>query len=774
MPQILPIGTDFGGGSVATGQRGVDLASAFVTIVPSLKGAQRQIQSQLAGVDLTPTGSKLGEQLSMSVGKSMDLKTIGAKFKDVGGKITGVGRKLTNSITKPAAIAAGAVGGLVATLGFKRLVGLDRAQAQFKGLGYDVEAVMEQVDKGVTNTALSMAEGASLAVAALATSNLPLEDLEAQIKRVSNVSAAYGIEAEHAGYLLNNVLTKNKVTWGDLAQMQQNNIPIVSLLAEKYGVAGDEIMKMAQDGKISIEDLNEVLDKNAGAAAEEYAKSWDGIRANIVANIGRIGAAFLEGVFPQAKEEMELFLEKLRSPEWTEKARELGEKVAAGFELVREKVRELIDAWNALDDDTKDWIVKLSLAAVAAGPFLVVVGKLVTGIGGLATGLGTVVGWLGNKGILGALGRLVLPVGIAAGLFKLLYDNSEDLRDAVAELWEALKDAGKEIWEELGPALRDLWEAVEPLIPVIGSMLAGAIRLLIPAVKKFAEEAVPVLKEAIGFLEKVATALDTDEFQTTMGKTIQITKTSGDLLRDVWSFTTKVMRGDWKGAWAEMHEKAVEVAPKIRSKISELGDNIRSTVSGFMDRVNSDWRSKWEAVRTAAVAIFERVDAGAREKLDALLGFLRNVPTRIKNIFIGAGSWLLAAGRQIIDGLVRGISSAFDRVRSKLGELTSMLPSWKGPPSKDRVILHGAGQMVIQGFVDGLESQYQNARRSLGGFTGSLAAAPVALQGAMPGMSSGGGPGVNVTQQIYANDTEEIVQEANGRMFQFLREAGVL
>src|SRR5699024_11037152 len=164
---------------------------------------------------------------------------VGANFKTAGGRISDVGTDLTK-LTSPISVAATAAAGLVGVLGFKRLVGIDTAKSQIKGLGYDAEAVMEDVDRGVTDTSLSLAEGG--------------QELEDQIKRVANVSAAYGIEGEHAGYLLNNILTKNKVTWGDLSQMQQNQIPIVSQLADHYGVTGDEIEKMAQDGQISIED----------------------------------------------------------------------------------------------------------------------------------------------------------------------------------------------------------------------------------------------------------------------------------------------------------------------------------------------------------------------------------------------------------------------------------------------------------------------------------------------------------------------------------------
>src|SRR5699024_10817732 len=85
-----------------------------------------------------------------------------ANFKTAGGRISDVGVGLTK-LTSPISAAATAAAGLVGVLGFKRLVGIDTAKSQIEGLGYDAEAVMEDVDRGVTDTSLSMAEGAEIA-----------------------------------------------------------------------------------------------------------------------------------------------------------------------------------------------------------------------------------------------------------------------------------------------------------------------------------------------------------------------------------------------------------------------------------------------------------------------------------------------------------------------------------------------------------------------------------------------------------------------------------
>ena len=49
---------------------GIELASAYVTLIPSLKGAKKRIESDLASVDVASAGGKMGEKLGESIGKN--------------------------------------------------------------------------------------------------------------------------------------------------------------------------------------------------------------------------------------------------------------------------------------------------------------------------------------------------------------------------------------------------------------------------------------------------------------------------------------------------------------------------------------------------------------------------------------------------------------------------------------------------------------------------------------------------------------------------------
>src|SRR5690625_2422780 len=394
---------------------------------------------------------------------------VGANFKTAGGRISDVGTDLTK-LTSPISVAATAAAGLVGVLGFKRLVGIDTAKSQIKGLGYDAEAVMEDVDRGVTDTSLSMAEGAAIARSALATGNVEVgQELEDQIKRVANVSAAYGVEGEHAGYLLNNILTKNKVTWGDLSQMQQNQIPIVSQLADHYGVTGDEIEKMAQDGQISIEDLNTGLDENAGAAAEEYSNSWQGIFANIKANIGKIGAAGLDKFFQVLKTEAGGFLDVLRSDQLKNVAESIGETLGNAFQKLIDVIKAVVGWFAGLSPVWQTVIIGAIGFATALGPILIVVGKLVVGIGGVIQAFGWLIKFLAL--LTNPIGLVITTIGLLVGAFTYLWKTNEGFRNFSITAWVAFKTtavwaretAPKPVFQGIGDTSVSRWEnAIQP------------------------------------------------------------------------------------------------------------------------------------------------------------------------------------------------------------------------------------------------------------------------------------------------------------------------
>lgn len=599
---------------------GAEIANAFVTLRVKMPGVQKDIAGQLGGVDVSGIGSDIGRKLSESAGKGFDLRSLQKKFQDAGRGIGEVGSKLTKNITTPAAVAGGAVATLVGALGFKRLIGIDTARGQFKGLGHDADEVMKQVDKGVTDTALSMAEGASIAVGILATGNLPMQELEAQIKRVANVSAAYGVDASQAGYLLNNVLTKNKVTYGDLSQMVQNQIPIISQLADYYGVTGDEIAGMAQRGEISIEDFNTVLDNNAGAAAEEYANTWQGVTSNIMSNIGRLGAEVLDKVFPQMKEQLQGFLEMLRSDEAKAVMQDIGQTVSDVFTNIVDAIKGAVEWWNNLSPTVQKALGIFAGVLVVLGPVLIIVGKIAAGIGaliGVAKTVITVVkaGAAAFK-ILNAvmaanpIMAILTVVALLVGALIWFFTETElgqkiwgEFTRFLGEAWENIKNFFVAVWENhlkpvfdaIGAIFKWLWEnIIQPIVKYI----EVAIQVWGAIFKWLWENAIKPAFDAIGAIFKWIWEKVISPVVDWIAQKIEIFKLAVKILWEQYVKPAFEKIGEiFRWIWDNVIKPVIDW---VKGKLDEAGlafEIMRDIIGRVWDRVSSVIRTGWDTIK---------------------------------------------------------------------------------------------------------------------------------------------------------------------------------
>ena len=175
-----------------------------------------------------------------------------------------------------------------------------------------------------------------------------------------------------------------------------------------------------------------------------------------------------------------------------------------------------------------------------------------------------------------------------------------------------------------------------------------------------------------------------------------------------WSAVGNFFRGIWYGfvGW-------------VRGLVAGWISGTLGLIRGFQ----AGWNATWSAVGNFIRGIWTGMVDGARNMGANLLGYIRGIPNQIMGFFAGAGSWLLNAGRSIIDGFINGIKGAIGGVKDLLGGLTKMLPDWKGPADVDARILYGAGQLVMGGFQEGLASEFGSIEGTLGKFTAALPAA---------------------------------------------------
>lgn len=753
----------------------IELAAAYVSIVPSLKGAAGEISKQLGDVDTSAIGSRMGEQMSKSVGGSLDFSAVGKRLQDAGKSISKVGGSLTRHITVPAAGAAAAVAGITAALGWGRLVSLDTAQAQLRGLGYegqDVERIMAQVTDAVQGGMTTLAEGTAIAAGALAAGVEEGAELERYIRLVGDAATGANRPVAEMAQIFNRVQGQGKLMTQELNMIEQGLPGFAATMAETMGVTQAEFRKMVTAGEVSAEQFLDVMDDFAGGMAAAYADSWEGLVANTKAWVGIIGESILRGAFQEAKGELASFQEWLQTDEVQQWAEDAGAAVSRAFSKIVESVRDAIDWWNELSDVQQDVFKVLGGIAVAAGPILVVVGRVVSIIGGLLRAIGGI-RRLALILPLGKIGLIAGAIAAVAGALSWFFTETELGQEIWSTAWQAIQDTATEVglWlqNSFVPAVQAAWEGVvaaaqaaadwyeEHLAPVfsaLGDLLGeiwnqlwqslsetfGGIVEAASAVWADIQAAWALVGPAVMASVEATFAGMAAGIEFAFSSALAVVEGALGVLEGLISATTAAMRGDWDGMWSSLGDavqSGLGIVPGIVGATMTSIDNIMRAALG---NLYGAWAAGWQmllgtlsASMSAVVTVVGRgmtlMVIEAAKGIASVVATVATLPTRARNALAHIGNALVGAGRALIQGFIDGIRMSFTGVRVALQSLTSQLPDWKGPAPRDRTILFGAGQLVIGGFVDGLESQYGAVRSTLGDLTNMLEAYEV------PGLS---------------------------------------
>lgn len=198
--------------------------------------------------------------------------------------------------------AFGALSGAVSL--FKKAVAaasnMQQLQAAFKtllGSGEAAKKLLKDLADLAGRTPLGMAELAESAKKLLAFGEDP-EGLIKTLEMLGDVAAGTGAPLEEIASMYGKMRVQGTLYAEDLNQLLDRGIPILTLLAERFGVAESAVKKMASEGKVSFADLEASLKKLTSAGGDwagmmsEQAKTLAGKLAALEDAFNRLLVAF--------------------------------------------------------------------------------------------------------------------------------------------------------------------------------------------------------------------------------------------------------------------------------------------------------------------------------------------------------------------------------------------------------------------------------------------------------------------------------------------------
>ncbi|MCO8294510.1 tape measure protein [Tetragenococcus halophilus] len=608
------------------------------------------------------------------IGKSFG--AIGSSMQTVGDKMQSVGSAFTSHITKPAGIAAAAVGGLTAKLGFDRLVGLDTAKAKLEGLGYstkEVGSITGEVEEAIDGSMTTMAEGTDVAAGAMAAGVEQGDELQRYIKLVGDAAVGSGRDVGSMAQIFNRVQGQGKLMTQELNMVEEGMPGFSNAMAEHLGVGVEKFREMVTAGEVSSDDFLDVMDDFAGGMAESYSQSWQGMLQNTKAYIGQIGESLLGGVFEQAKGSLHEFEDILKSPAAQEWAAQTGQKIAETFTAMGNKISEAIDWWNGLDDSTQSTLGSIAkyagIALVAMGPLFTIFGKFVGMFGKMFSGLSGLVGffikhnaaakasaaaqsvWNGVTATARGVSSAYASTVAALGNSQILQSAKTKIATVATQVWTGVTKAASLAAKGLGLAFK---------------FMTGPIGIIITAITAAVGIFMYFWRTNEGFRNGV----------------INIWNTIKNAAMSIFSYIGSFI----SGVWQTVKNVSMTVWNALKTAASAIWNGIKYVIQNPIQTLKNILLTIWNGIKTTALTIWNLIKTGVlliikgwvniikvyinliktvvTTVFNAVKSFAITVWSAIKNTVVKLAKGLWNGVKNIFNMLKNGVTTIFNAVKN--------------------------------------------------------------------------------------------------------------
>lgn len=515
-------------------------------------------------------------------------------------------------------------------------------------------------------------------------------------ENIESVSGAL-IDAQNNGVVFNDTLN----------QLSENGVPVFDLLTDKLGLTEQELKDLASSGELSTDTLLEalgdfdseyaqIIQEGIGEVRNTWDYQWDAMKNAVSTALGGMIDEFMQ----------------------TETAQQIMSDLTDIIEGIPETIQGLADKLQS--SGIVDGFISIYDAAVGLGENAM---PIVEGFFEFFKGDGDVV-----ASVLDAIAGAF--EAIAAGLDKV----PEPVLDFIGQFLGALVTSGlivaaaiKAIAIAMG-----IWNAVMYASPITW-IIAGIILLI------------AVIALIIVYWDEIA------------AKTGEVWDWIKEKLAEVWDWIKELFTSAWEwlvdlvtGLWESISEG-------FQTGVQWIIDAVQGGLEWLLDLfmawhplgiIISHWDSIVEAFEAGIQWAKDLVQAGidnvlsffrkvgevpgmvggffsdmvsqAASYIGNLLSDVRAIPGKIKSAIGNLGSLLKNAGRQIIQGLINGVTGMIGSLRNKFSEITNMIPDWKGPESVDLKLLEGPGEDIMDGLMNGIDGRVGDLRSTLGGITSSI------------------------------------------------------
>lgn len=726
----------------------IEIATAFVQIVPSMKGVGKAIESAFGSASETAgntAGIKAGNGFAGGFGAKLGVITGIAQ--SVAGKAIEAFMGLSGEITS----ASDSAQKFASTLNFAGV-----SEQQIKRL---TASTQDYADKTVYDL-----NDIRNTTAQLAANGVPNYDKLAEA--AGNLNAVAGGSADtfkSVAMVLTQTAGQGKLTtenWNQLSDAIPGASGKIQQALKEAGAYTGNFRDAMADGQITAQEFNDAIMSlgftDAAVEAATSASTIEGATGNLEAAFVKLGASVLDSVKPAITGGMSWIADGVTNAVPVVQAGIEG--LIGWFQRLYSKLEEngaitaFKSAWDTIRDAIMgvvnmviDWAHMIPPEGLADGIKLVAdtlnwfiqhgkeLAPIIIGIG---TAFAAVKGYQAlNSGLQALTGTMntvtTAAKGISNGIMLMM-----DLGGPIQMLKQmgsslSLVKTAQTAWSaatKMATAVQGAFNAVIAANPI--GAIAVAIAAVVATLVWFFTQTEVGRKAWAAF-----TSWLTDTWNTIVATAQDLWNGLGEFLANLWATITGTVQSAWDGikaflsnildgikavwttVWTAISTFFTDVWNKIVAFFMPIINGIRTTIGTVLNAISGVWTSIWNAVRSVASTIWNAISGVVSTCIQNVSNTISTVLNAISGVWTSVWNRVGSCLSNIWHGITSAVSNGIQSVSNTVGRIRDTV---LGAVSGAGRWLHDTGRQVIQGLINGIGGAFQWVRNTISNLGRSL------------------------------------------------------
>lgn len=567
---------------------------------------------------------------------------------------------------------------------------------------------------------------------------------------------------------MNKSFQKGVVDTETLNKMLEQAPETANYLAERLGVAKTQLLQMATDGKLSVEDLksafvetSEEIDNAFGQLNFSVSDALLNIRnkwgfwlketdemLGLTQTIGKVmvkGFDMAMGALNKFRNGVVWLTDKLGGTQNVMKLLGIVAGVIFGSKAIS-GITAFIKGFQGLDKAAM--AARLKMLAIIA--VIVLIALLVEDFINFMQGNDSVIGallekagvdvdavrqkiidaWTKIKAFLFAVWGAIKTTCSAVwnGIRDFFAKHGEEIKSALASVWEGVSAVLAAVWRIISTTAIAIWDGLKNFWAKHGEQIKTSFVNIWNGIKNLLTTVWNIIK---GVAKVVFGALTA--FWNTWGSTIMtyfqgvwntikaVFSAALDVLADLFAVFSALFAGDWSGLWEAVKQLASDVWNGILNIIGTILTSIWNVLSSI-------WSTIWGFISETLTNIWNGITSTFTNILNSITETVGNIKNSIVEGFQAAIDWItslpaqaLQWGADIIQGIVDGITGAVGKVGEAVAGVADKIKSFlgfsepeDGPLSDFHTYMPDMIQLMAEGIQKG-KSVVSNAIKDLTG-----------------------------------------------------------